>query len=98
LKVFDPTAKRTRTDDLPICNTATGWRYDHSFKPPDHAVKLAKRAVQELGYLWGGVDILEDAKGACYVLEVNSAPGMDDTTAHAYADAIEKHVLKTHGH
>ena len=61
-------------------------------------MNLAKRAVQELGYLWGGVDILEDAKGACYVLEVNSAPGMDDTTAHAYADAIEKHALKTHGH
>jgi glutathione synthase/RimK-type ligase-like ATP-grasp enzyme len=56
------------------------------------AVDLAKRAVRILGYLWGGVDFLEDTNGTCYVLEVNSAPGMDDTTAHAYADAIKKYA------
>lgn len=96
LKCFDPKAVKKRTDDLPICNTETGYRYNHSFKPPDSAVRLAKRAVQLLGYLWGAVDFLEDGGGNCYVLEVNTAPGMDDTTASAYASAIEVHVRK-HG-
>jgi hypothetical protein len=98
LKYLDPAAKKKRADDLPIRNTETGWKYNHSFKPPDAAVDIARRAVQELGYLWGAVDILEDASGDCFVLEVNSAPGMDDTTASAYAKAIEKHVQNAHGH
>jgi hypothetical protein len=92
LKRFDPNAPRRRTDGLPIRNTETGWKYDHVFSPPEGAVDLAKRAVRILGYLWGGVDFLEDTNGTSYVLEVNSAPGMDDTTAHAYADAIKKYV------
>jgi hypothetical protein len=92
LKTFDPNAPRRRTDGLPIRNKDTGWKYDHAFDPPEAAVELAKRAVRTLGYLWGGVDILEDTNGRCFVLEVNSAPGMDDTTAHAYADAIKKYA------
>ena len=94
LKRFDPTAPRKRTDDLPIRNTETGWRYDHAFGPPSSAVALATRAAQVLGYLWGAVDLLEDSGGNCFVLEVNTAPGMDDTTARAYAKAIEKYVVK----
>jgi len=62
------------------------------------AVDLAKRAVRMLGYLWGGVDFLEDTNGTCYVLEVNSAPGMDDTTAQAYADAIKKYAEQSNQH
>ncbi|HEY2544544.1 MAG TPA: hypothetical protein VGI46_00615 [Candidatus Acidoferrum sp.] len=92
LKTFNPNAPRRRTDGLPIRNTETGWEYDHAFNPRPAAVDLAKRAVRILGYLWGGVDFLEGTNGTCYVLEVNSAPGMDDTTAHAYADAIKKYA------
>jgi len=95
LKKFDPDAVKKRTDGLPIRNTETGWAYDHSFNPSDNAVCLAKRAVRALGYLWGAVDFLEDAGGNCYVLEVNTAPGMDATTVGAYASAIERYVGKS---
>jgi hypothetical protein len=92
LKWFDPNAVKQRTDALPIRNTETCWRYNHSFEPPQNAVSLAKRAVQVLEYLWGAVDFVEDAGENCYALEVNTAPGMDDTTATAYANAIKKYV------
>ena len=95
LKDLDPNAKPSRTDGLPIRNTSTGYRYNHNFNPPTAAVELAKRAVAELGYLWGAVDILEDNTGVPYVLEVNSAPGMGDPTANAYADAIKRYTKKT---
>jgi hypothetical protein len=95
VKQFDPKAARKRTDGLPIRNTETGWKYDHDFKPPDAAVDLAKHAVRTLGYLWGAVDLLEDENGNHYILEVNTAPGMDDTTARAYANAIRKYVGKS---
>jgi glutathione synthase/RimK-type ligase-like ATP-grasp enzyme len=40
------------------------------------------------------VDLLEDEIGTCYVLEVNTAPGMDETTAQAYGCAIKEYVAK----
>lgn len=95
LKELNPNARPSRTDGLPIRNTSTGYSYNHNFNPPVAAVELAKRAVDELGYLWGAVDILEDKAGGSYVLEVNSAPGMGDPTAIAYADAIKRYTQKT---
>lgn len=92
LKELNPNAKPSRTDGLPIRNTSTGYIYNHNFSPPAAAVELAKRAVDELGYLWGAVDILEDKTGGSYVLEVNSAPGMGDPTAIAYAHAIKRYT------
>jgi hypothetical protein len=94
LKEVDQNAKPSRTDGLPIRNTSTGYRYNHNFNPPLAAVELAKCAVDELGYLWGAVDILEDRTAVPYVLEVNSAPGMGDATAIAYADAIKRYSQK----
>jgi len=98
LRVFDPQAPRKRNDDLPICNTQTGYKYDHNFEPPSAGVDLARRAVKTLGYLWGAVDVLEDKAGTCYVLEVNTAPGMDETTAQAYAEAIKGFVKQPTQH
>jgi len=94
LKWFDPKAPQERNDGLPIRNTQTGWKYDHNFEPPSVAVELARRAVRTLAYLWGAVDFLEDEGGPSYVLEVNTAPGMDETTAEAYGDAIKEYVAK----
>lgn len=95
LKRFDPKAPQQRKDDLPIRNTETGYIYDHNFEPPSVGVDLATRAVKAVDYLWGAVDLLEDESAGCYVLEVNTAPGMDETTAHAYADAIKKYVERS---
>ena len=95
LKELNPNAKPSRIDGLPIRNTSTGYSYNHNFNPPPAAVELAKRAVAELGYLWGAVDILEDKTGVPYVLEVNSAPCMGDPTASAYANAIKHYTQKT---
>jgi hypothetical protein len=95
LKELNPNAKPSRTDRLPIRNTSTGYSYNHNFDAPPAAVELAKRAVNEVGYLWGAVDILEDKTGVPYVLEVNSAPGMGTPTARAYADAIKRYTQKT---
>lgn len=98
LRVFDPKAPRERDDGLPIWNTQTGYKYDHTFEPPSAGVELARRAVRSLEYLWGAVDLLEDESARCYVLEVNTAPGMDETTAHAYADAIKRCVERSKQH
>lgn len=49
---------------------------------------LAVAAVGTLGLDFGAVDIIEDKKGAFYVLEVNTAPGLEGQTVTSYAAAF----------
>lgn len=54
--------------------------------------KLAVEAVSSLGLDFGAVDIIEDKHGKFYVLEVNTAPGIEGQTTPAYASAIKELV------
>lgn len=49
---------------------------------------LAIQAVTVLGLDFGAVDIVEDKKGTFYVLEVNTAPGLEGATIASYVDAL----------
>lgn len=51
---------------------------------------LAKQAVKVLGLHFGAVDIVEDKKGNFYVLEVNTAPGLEGQTVAAYTEALKE--------
>ena len=53
LKEINPNTKPSRTDDLPIRNTSTGYSYNHRFDPPAGAVELAKRAAGKLAISGG---------------------------------------------
>lgn len=49
---------------------------------------LAVAAVASLGLDFGAVDIVEDKKGQFYVLEINTAPGLEGQTITNYGDAF----------
>lgn len=51
---------------------------------------LAIQAVKALGLDFGAVDIVEDKKGNLYVLEVNTAPGLEGQTIVNYVDALRE--------
>lgn len=53
---------------------------------------LAVQSVAALGLDFGAVDIIEDKYGKFYVLEVNTAPGIEGQTTPAYAGAIKELV------
>ncbi len=59
---------------------------------PDGAADLAVRAVAAVGYQYGAVDVIYNEKrNQCYVLEVNSRPGIINSTRESYANAIIEH-------
>ena len=56
---------------------------------PDSLGDLGIRAVRACGYLYGAVDIIYNEKqNKCYVLEVNSRPGIEGSTVDKYIQAI----------
>lgn len=92
-KVIDVQEKRKRRGaeiNHRIRNVSNGYVYCRDdINPPSGAADLAIRAVQAVGYQYGAVDIIYNEKrNQCYVLEVNSRPGLMGTTLDKYSDAI----------
>lgn len=76
--------------DTRVRNLANGYVYTREgiVAPPDLA-DLAIAAVRAVGYSYGAVDaIFNERRGSCFVLEVNSRPGLMGTTIDKYTNAL----------
>lgn len=94
-QVIDVQEKRKRRGhdgdrNTRVRNMHNGYVYCRDdLTPPDGAADLAIRATAACGYQYGAVDIIYNEKRAqCYVLEVNSRPGLSGTTLENYCNAI----------
>lgn len=100
-KVFDVAEKRKRRGfeqerNTQIRNTANGYVFCRDgVVEPEELRRLAIDAVAALGRSYGAVDIIWNEKqDKCYVLEVNSRPGMEGKTVELYANAILEGLTK----
>lgn len=93
-EVIDTQQKRKRTNATKfnqyIRNHDNGWNFcREGITPNKTRDTLAKQAIQALGLHFGAVDIIHNTKtNTFYLLEVNTAPGLEGTTITKYADAI----------
>lgn len=63
---------------------------DH-IPPPNEAVEIAKKATEALSLDFAAIDLIAAQRGGFFVLEANTAPGLDSTvTKEAYKTAIEE--------
>lgn len=93
--VIDTQRKVRDPDQEPISwkvrSHANGFIFQrNNILPNDTRDTLAISAVKALGLDFGAVDIVEDKKGNLYVLEVNTAPGLEGQTVEAYTAALGK--------
>lgn len=94
-QVIDIQAKRKRADfegdvDYAIRNHARGWVYcrENIVEPHDLRAQ-AEAAIRTLGLDFGAVDIIHNEhQNKSYVLEVNTAPGLEGTTVEKYTNAF----------
>lgn len=57
------------------------------FTPPESVVDAAKQALVASGLDFGAVDVIyNQQQGKAYVLEINTAPGLEGTTVSDYAN------------
>lgn len=94
-RIIDYAEKKARLDkgadfDPLIRSNTRGWVFCRTNVLNNDLVKQeALKAVQVLGLDFGAVDVMWNGTKAV-VLEVNTAPGLCDTTASKYADAIRQ--------
>lgn len=65
-------------------NTQEGLRLNQT------RIEAAVKAVAALGLDFGAVDLIVDEKGQEYVLEVNTAPGLEAKSLRAYVEAFRQ--------
>lgn len=96
--VIDVQQKRKKQEvpneevDYQVRNHANGWVYcrDNLYIPEDLSGN-AISAVAALGLDFGAVDIIwNEHQNKSYVLEVNTAPGLEGTTLTKYVKAIKE--------
>jgi glutathione synthase/RimK-type ligase-like ATP-grasp enzyme len=73
-----------------VRNHANGFVYIRGdVNPPPGISEQALAAVNCVGLTFGAVDIIFNAKrNSCYVLEINTAPGLEGQTVHNYVNAF----------
>ena len=99
-EVIDITQKKKRKDfdgevNTKIRNYANGWVYcREDIEEPEDLRVQARLAIESLGLHFGAVDIIWNEKeNKSYVLEINTAPGMEGQTIEAYKNAILKSLI-----
>jgi len=82
------------------------WNHDHDYvfchndvEEPEELRKLGVAAVAAVGLDFGAVDIIYNQyQDKCYVLEVNTAPGLCETTCGKYVKAFVSKYSPSHKH
>lgn len=93
-KVIDVAQKKRKVGhenrDNQIRNHANGWIFARdNISPPADIGTIALNACSAIGLLSGAVDIIWNEKeNKSYVLEINTAPGIEGTTCKNYTNEI----------
>lgn len=93
--VIDAQIKKRRADaeetNNLVRNIHTGWVYcREGFEAPEAGKQLAIQACAALGLDFGAVDLIYNQHyNQFYILEVNTAPGLEGTTLANYVKAIK---------
>lgn len=99
-EIIDVTQKKKRKGfenvDTKIRNHKNGWVYcREGIIEPNDLRTQALNTANAVGLAFGAVDLIWNEKeNKSYVLEVNTAPGLVETTLHKYAQAFIKDITK----
>lgn len=77
VQAHPPRGFRGRSTPPEVWNYARGYAFKFFPEAPENLRTLGAAAVHALGLDFGAVDVIEDAAGSLYVLEVNTAPGVE---------------------
>lgn len=81
--------------DMKIRSHDHGWNFcREGVSISEEAKNIAISAVKALGLTFGAVDLIQTKKGKIFVLEVNTAPGLEGKTVESYGNAILTYITQ----
>lgn len=86
-------AKRHDVQDanFMVRNLANGFVYVVGENPPALVLTEATKALESTDLAFGAVDVIwNEHQQKAYVLEINTAPGLEERTAEAYAEVFKE--------
>jgi D-alanine-D-alanine ligase-like ATP-grasp enzyme len=89
-------AKKNDRDDanFMVRNLDNGFVYVLDDDPPECVRNEAVKALESTELAFGAVDVIyNEHQNKAYVLEINTAPGLEQRTAEAYAKVFQKILL-----
>ena len=100
-RVIDVQQKRKREGvevDYKVRSYSNGWVFCRDDIEYDESVaEEAVKAVAAIGLDFGAVDVIwNDYYHKAYVLEVNTAPGLEGATVDSYNQAISNYILENY--
>lgn len=93
-EIIDIQQKRHARGQTPVSyqirSHNNGWIFTRSgIEPPPHVRHVALSAIAQLGLDFGAVDVIwNQRQQTAYVLEVNTAPGLEGTTVEKYMNNL----------
>lgn len=85
------TANQAQND---VRTHGNGWIYRMDVRRVDRIMDLAKEVVETLGLNFAAVDIIKDENDDIFVLEVNTAVGLEGSTLDNYVTAITNYATQ----
>jgi hypothetical protein len=83
--------RRGAEGDHQVRNTANGYVFSGRHEAPRDVTDQAIAAIRSLGLDFGAVDVVwNEHNQQAWVLEVNTAPGIEGNTVSVYASALEE--------
>lgn len=75
-----------------VRNLANGFVFvREGVEPPEQVIEQAKLAVEHCGLDFGAVDVIwNEHRKTAYVLEINTAPGLEGTSVETYSESLRK--------
>lgn len=80
-----------------VRNHANGFVFvRNEVNPPELVLDVSRRAITALGLDFGAVDVIwNEKKGGAYVLEVNTAPGLEGQTITDYVEGFRSFLERS---
>lgn len=76
-----------------VWNVANGYIFvRNNIRVPEQAYQLSIDTIQALGLVYGAVDLIEDAEGVLYVLEINTAFGLEGSTTELFGNKLKAFI------
>lgn len=92
-------AKKFAADgaNMMIRSNRLGWKFKRVKSLPKDVEAQAISACKVLGLDFGAVDMCTDASGKAWVIEVNTGPGLEESTFTAYVEVLKEKLKEIVG-